>query len=101
MDFEDYTTEELTDMAIVLLKAKNVKFDVGAEELLKETIVDLSENKYLSLKNGLMIKNYLNQIIKTQTIRVYDNAIKREEMNLITIEDIKEAKKEFLSKLTF
>ncbi len=101
VDFEDYTTEELTDMAIVLLKAKNVKFDVGAEELLKETIVDLSENKYLSLKNGLMIKNYLNQIIKTQTIRVYDNAIKREEMNLITIEDIKEAKKEFLSKLTF
>lgn len=101
VDFEDYTIEELTDMATILLKAKNVKFDMGAEELLKETIRELSENKYLSLKNGLMIKNYLDQIIKTQTIRVYDNAIKYENMNLITAEDIKEAKKEFLSKLTF
>lgn len=99
--FEDYKTEELSEMAIVLLKAKNAKLDQEAEELLKETVIELSENKYLSLKNGLMIKNFLNQIVKVQTVRVYDTINNHYKMNEITVEDIKNAKKEFLDKLTF
>ncbi|MGL5614654.1 MAG: AAA family ATPase [Sarcina sp.] len=100
INFEDYSVEELSEMAIELLKAKSADISL-VEDILRKSIKELSENKYLSLRNGLMIKNYLERIINIQTVRVYDEEVALEKINVIEESDIIKAKKQFLNTLLF
>ncbi|RDY24621.1 AAA family ATPase [Romboutsia maritimum] len=101
LDFEDYTREELFNIAVNLILKKGFLLDNGAERILKDTINEFYENENLSLKNGLMIKDYLDKLIRTQSTRAYDKKIHVKEVNIINSEDIMFSKREFLLKNTF
>jgi len=55
-------------------------------------------NPNLVIKNGLMIKQYLDNLIRTQSIRICDEEFNRDSINVITIDDIVNSKKEFLKR---
>ncbi|GEM_PF-3696006 len=45
-----------------------------------------------------MIKQYLDNLIRTQSIRICDEEFNRDSINFITIDDIINSKKEFLKR---
>lgn len=98
VDFDDYDEEELYNIALNLLKNKGYILDKDANVILKSTIEEMKENKNLSLKNGLMIKQYLDNLVRVQSIRVCDDGLSGKELSVITTSDILAAKVKFFDK---
>ena len=99
--FEDYGEKELTNITVSILEDKGFSLSDEAQLVLQHTIIEFYHNKTIHLKNGLMIKNYLDQLIRTQSVRVYDEKVSPKDLNTIKVEDIYLSKKEFLAKNEF
>ncbi len=100
-DFEDYSEKELFNIAINILTDKKFTLTNDANDLLNNTIIEFYNNKNLSLRNGLMIKSYLDKLIRAQSVRVYDEKVAQKEMNIIKVEDIYLSKEELLKSNDF
>jgi hypothetical protein len=100
-DFEDYSEKELFNIAINILTDKKFTLTDDANDLLNNTIIEFYNNKNLSLRNGLMIKGYLDKLIRAQSVRVYDEKVTQKEMNIIKVEDICLSKEELLKSNDF
>jgi hypothetical protein len=50
------------------------------------------------LKNGLLIEQYLDHLIREQSVRVWDEELTKKQINIIKIKDIEASKKVFLKK---
>uniref|UniRef100_UPI002630129A AAA family ATPase n=1 Tax=Clostridium sp. TaxID=1506 RepID=UPI002630129A len=89
VNFEDYKGEELYNMAITILERKKYVIDDETKSILKDSVIEIYLNESINIKNGLMINQYLDLIIREQSIRVYDlKTNSKEEINKITKEDI-------------
>ncbi|MEF9992172.1 MAG: AAA family ATPase [Romboutsia sp.] len=100
-DFEDYSNKELINIAISTLNSRGFNLDYEADKLLKRTIVELYNNKNLSLRNGLLIKNYLDKLVRIQSVRIYDENTPQKEINTIKVSDIILSKDDFLKNNEF
>ncbi|GAA0180562.1 hypothetical protein SH2C18_32290 [Clostridium sediminicola] len=100
LDFDDYSEEGLINMALKVLKDKGYSFDSECEENIGKIITEFYENKYIIIKNGLMIKQFLDNIIRVQSIRIFDSKIGNDKINTIISSDLFQAKKIFLHKNT-
>lgn len=98
LNFKDYTQNQLFDMALNILERKRYILDNDSKEALNKAIIELHENKNLTLKNGLMIKQYLDILIMQQSIRICDTKINTKEMNIIIADDIIKSENQFLLK---
>lgn len=98
LDFENYSQEELLDLALYFLNKKG--FNIINEEysVLENAIRDIIENKNISLKNGLMIESLIDILIRTQSIRICNENVGEKEINMILSSDISGAKEEFLNR---
>ncbi|WP_322379279.1 hypothetical protein, partial [Clostridium perfringens] len=72
--------------------------DETSNEALDQAILELYHNRNLNLRNGLMIKQYLDILIREQSIRICDTKINNKEMSIIIPQDIIKSKNEFLFK---
>ncbi len=97
-DFEDYDYMGLCNIALSILSKKGYSLSKEAEEEINKTIIDIYGNPNLVIKNGLMIKQYLDNLIRTQSIRICDEEFNRNSINFITLDDIVNSKKEFLKR---
>ncbi len=97
-DFEDYDYNGLCDIAINTLNRKSYSLESEAEIALKKAIIGMYGNPNLVLSNGLMIKQYLDCLIRAQSIRVCDEELSKENINVINAEDIITAQDKFLLK---
>ncbi|MEW8994632.1 AAA family ATPase [Clostridium sp.] len=97
-DFQDYDYRGLCNIALNILSKKGYSLSDDGEEALNKTIIDMYGNPNLVIKNGLMIKQYLDNLIRTQSIRICDEEFNRDSINVITIDDIVNSKKEFLKR---
>ncbi|EOR25590.1 stage V sporulation protein K [Clostridium sartagoforme AAU1] len=88
-------------MALSILESKRYILDNESKETLNKAIVELYDNRNLSLRNGLMIKQYLDILIREQSIRICDPKINPKEMSIIISSDIIKSKNQFLSKNIF
>ena len=88
--FEDYNADELFLMSIKLIEAKGFKLSKNAYVALKKCFVDIYENSDAQSGNGRMVRNYVESIIRNQSIRISENDISVYEMNLITTKDVQE-----------
>ena len=88
--FEDYNANELFEMALKLIEANGFKVSKNANTELKKNFVKIYENSDSASGNGRMIRNYVEQLIRTQSIRIAENDISVYEMNLINVKDIEE-----------
>ncbi|WP_195263515.1 AAA family ATPase [Clostridium sp. 1001275B_160808_H3] len=101
LNFKDYNKDELFNMALSILENKKYVIDDESKETLNKTIIELDDNRNLSLRNGLMIKQYLDILIREQSIRICDSKINPKEMNTIISSDITKSKNQFLLKNIF
>lgn len=101
LNFKDYKKDELFNMSLSILESKKYILDDEAKETLKKAIIELDENRNLSLRNGLMIKQYLDILIREQSIRICDHKINPKEMSVIISSDIIKSKDQFLLKNIF
>ncbi|MGL6107069.1 AAA family ATPase [Romboutsia sp.] len=97
-NFEDYTSEELYNICVNILIDKGFEIDNCNKKVLSETITEIYK-KNPTLKNGLLIKNFLDQLIRAQSIRIYDENIESKNINVISKEDIIESKEELLLRI--
>ncbi|NFI54998.1 AAA family ATPase [Clostridium botulinum] len=90
--FEDYNANELFAMSLKLIESNGFKLSKNAHTSLRKSLVDIYENSDSSSGNGRMIRNYVEQLIRNQSIRIVENDISIYEMNLITTVDIDKMK---------
>ncbi|MEG1255783.1 AAA family ATPase [Clostridium sp.] len=100
VDFENYDERGLFNIALSTLNRKGYTLDEEGEKALNSAIIDMKKSLHLVLKNGLMIKQYLDNIIRVQSIRVYDERLTQSNINFINAEDILISKEEFFNKNT-
>ncbi|MDS0524869.1 AAA family ATPase [Clostridium sp. SHJSY1] len=87
-NFEDYNANELFEMSIRLIEAQGFKLSKNADITLKKTFEEIYENSDSQSGNGRMVRNYVEKIIRNQSIRIAEEDISVYEMNLITAKDI-------------
>lgn len=101
VNFEDYKEEDLYNMAITILERKKYIVNEETKNILKDSIIEIYKNKFINIRNGLMINKYLDLIIREQSIRIYDlKTNSKEEFNRIENQDIIEGKNKFIYKNT-
>ncbi len=98
LNFKDYSKDELINMALGILEDKGYILDEASINELRNTIDELYNNKNLTLKNALMVKQYLDILIREQSIRICDIRINNKEMNVIKTEDLLKSKEKFILK---
>lgn len=98
LNFNDYSKEELINMALGILEKKGYTLDKDSKKQLSETIIELYNNEKLTLRNALMIKQYLDILIREQSIRIFDTRINSKEINFINSTDISRSKEQFIIK---
>ncbi|MGL4910927.1 MAG: hypothetical protein ACRC3Y_00715 [Romboutsia sp.] len=96
LKFDDYNRDELFDITINLLKDKGFTVPESGLICLKETISEFYKIKNLSVANAIMIRKYLDKLVREQSIRVYNEKLAPKEMNIINNEDIINSKNKFL-----
>lgn len=86
--FEDYDPNELLEMSIKLIESKGFKLSKNAYISLKKSFEDIYEESDSQSGNGRMVRNYVESLIRNQSIRISEEDISVYEMNLITAKDI-------------
>ncbi|WP_069997264.1 hypothetical protein [Cellulosilyticum sp. I15G10I2] len=87
-NFEDYSPDELLEIAIKIIEANGFKLSKNAYSALKKSFVDIYENADAQSGNGRMVRNYVENLIRNQSIRIAEENTSVYEMNLITTKDI-------------
>lgn len=98
LNFKNYSKDELINMALGILEDKGYILDENSRMELTNTIDVLYSSSNLTLKNALMVKQYLDILIREQSIRICDTRINNKEMNLIITEDLIKSKEKFILK---
>ncbi|MBD7911906.1 AAA family ATPase [Clostridium cibarium] len=87
-NFKDYNPSELFEMSIRLIESQGFKLSKNAYGTLKKSFEEIYENADSQSGNGRMVRNYIENIIRNQSIRIAEEDISVYEMNLITSKDI-------------
>lgn len=87
-NFADYNPKELLEMALRLVESKGFKLSKSGYDALRKSFVDIYENSDAQSGNGRMVRNYVEKLIRNQSIRIAEDDISEYEMNLITIKDV-------------
>ena len=100
--FDDYTSDELLEIAHRTLKARNFSLTQEADKYLKELIEKASAQRDEHFGNGRWVHNLIEQgLIKSMAKRVMSrpspSCSGRELFSTIELSDVKEAERSFLS----
>ncbi|TCK98498.1 SpoVK/Ycf46/Vps4 family AAA+-type ATPase [Natranaerovirga hydrolytica] len=98
VDFNNYNKEELYKIALNLLGEKGYLLEEKDKATLETVIRDIANTSGLQLKNGLLVEQYLDYLLREQSVRIWDEKVSDNELNVITKEDINNSKTSFLKK---
>ena len=101
LNFSPYNLEQLIGVARYSLKEKGFVLSKGTDELLKSIMDEFSNNKKLSIKNGIMVKKFIDTLIRVQSIRVSTGSLSAKEINTIIDKDILLTKERFIERNIF
>lgn len=92
INFPDYTINELYEIAELMLQKRQYKLTAEAKNLLKYTLQQRVLIGHEHSGNARMVRNLIEKAIRLQAVRlVENNLISRDDLILITSDDIKEA----------
>ncbi|WP_218016562.1 AAA family ATPase [Alkalihalobacillus trypoxylicola] len=89
VSFPDYTENELFEIAKIIISSKGFFMTQESESVLQEQIAILHKQSSSHSGNGRMVRNYLEEITRNQSLRIAMNDVPVEEMNRILPQDIK------------
>ncbi|WP_371025144.1 AAA family ATPase [Paraclostridium ghonii] len=98
LDFYGYDEQELYEICLDILENKGFTINEDAYEALKYTMNELYNNENMLLKNALMVKSYLDVLVRVQSCRIYDSNVNPRDINIVEKVDIFKSKKEFIDK---
>jgi replication-associated recombination protein RarA len=98
VNFEEYNERNLFDLAVKIFEEKSYSLDVECKRELMEVICEIHSNNNIVLKNGLMVKQLIDNIVRVQSVRAYDSKLKEDEINALIITDIQNGSEMFVKK---
>ena len=99
INFPDYTAKELSAICRGMIKDRGLRLADSAEQLLDKEIEKLKRVSSADSGNGRMVRNYVEEIIRRQAVRIAESeiAVESKDLDLITAEDLDSSKKVNLS----
>lgn len=89
IEFPDYTAEELYQISLKIISSKGFHINKEAHTLLKDNIRKLHKTSDSHSGNGRMVRNFIEKIMRNQSIRIALNEkITKEELTNIIATDI-------------
>ncbi|MGI6113600.1 MAG: AAA family ATPase [Mahellales bacterium] len=91
IEFEDYTKEQLMDIAQVMVEKKQYKFSQGARIKLYNMLTDSFLSKENTTGNARLVRNIIERAIRKQAVRLINKKnITRDELIYLLEEDFQE-----------
>lgn len=92
INFPDYTINELYEIAELMLQKRQYRLSIEARSILKHTLQQRVLLGHEHSGNARMVRNLIEKAIRLQAVRlVENNLVSRDDLILITSEDIREA----------
>ena len=86
--FDDYTSEELYEIFMLMCEDANLTLDEAADDYLKKYFDLMCEHKSDNFANGRAVRNFFEEVITAQANRLAPQSeITDEELNTLTYED--------------
>ncbi len=86
--FEDYTSEELYEIFMLLCNDANLTLDEEADDYARQYFTRMEEHKPANFANGRAVRNFFEEVITSQANRLaLKKDITDEELNTLTYED--------------
>ncbi len=86
--FEDYTSDELYEIFMLLCSDANLTLDPAADDYAHQYFARMEEHKPANFANGRAVRNFFEEVITAQANRLaLQNDITDEELNTLTYED--------------
>lgn len=93
MDFNDYTINELMDIAGKMAKKRDYKLNYDAKDKLRKLLLKSKQDDISKMGNARMVRNILEKSIRRQALRLVNkDKITRDDLLYITGEDIVEVR---------
>lgn len=88
IDFPDYSADELFEIGKNMISKKGFSLSEDAVLAFKEAVYDLKRHSSATSGNGRMVRNYIDEIIRSQSSRIALSEVSAEEMTVIIAKDI-------------
>ena len=98
VNFEEYSERNLFDLVVKIFEEKGYALELDCKSELTEIICEIQSNSNIVLKNGLMAKQLIDNIVRVQSVRVYDSKLKEDEINSLIVADIQKGRDMFVRK---
>jgi AAA+ superfamily predicted ATPase/adenylate kinase family enzyme len=105
--FDNYDLNTMLALAESQLAKAGFIYDDKVKEALRQTFEEFSEHKFLMIKNALLVNQFVDQVVRRQSIRVFDiceldgkSKNGKDVLTTLEVEDVEHAKKQFLTQNT-
>lgn len=98
VNFEEYSERDLLNLAVKIFEEKGYIIDVDCKRELTEIICEIQSNDRMVLKNGLMVKQLIDNIARAQSVRAYDSKLGEDEINYLVVDDLQKGRDMFIRK---
>lgn len=92
LNFPDFTTDELTEIAQYFVKQRAYKFSSGAIKLLKNRLSNEYAQRDKHFGNARRVRQYVDEIVKQQSLRLGTESEKRTGRYAVLIKEVDVAK---------
>jgi len=90
LKFEDYSAEELLDIALSMIAENGYKIKSNAKDLLFDQLLEMHEGRNKYFGNAREVRKLVHDILKNQNLRLAHGAISGANKNEILAEDMKD-----------
>ncbi len=70
LTFDDYSMEELIEIAEVMVEEKDYMLTPSAKQKLKQLVMEENENPLRNLSNSRLVRNWIEKAIRNQAVRL-------------------------------
>ena len=88
IEFPDYNADELFVIAKKMIVSKGFELSPETEEALREEMADQTRIASENAGNGRLARNIVEEIIRKQSVRIVDNHVEADQLNIILPIDI-------------
>ncbi len=89
LEFPDYSSDELYQIGLRMIESRGFRLSSDAEKTFANEIMDQKQYASENSGNGRMVRNFIDEIIRRQSVRVVEQNIDQVDTNLILADDIK------------
>ncbi len=87
LNFEDYTIEQLLEIAEVMIKERDYDLSTAAKDRMKQMLMEEKANPLRNFSNARLVRNWVEKAIRNQAVRlISDHDVPNSKQILMTIQ---------------